>query len=519
LEQENRVIAGRYRLLGQIGRGGFGSVFRAEQSGLSRHVAVKLLRDPRADSETRARFEREARLVQRLRHPNTVEIVDFGHDDDGSPFIVYELLEGRTLAQALAEDGAFVPERALGVVRQLLKALAEAHASGIVHRDLKPANVMLVPYAGQRDFVKVLDFGIARSLRPDTQVVTAEGDVLGTPAYMAPEQLRGEPPKPSADVYAVGLMLIEMLTARRVFRGAAIDVARAQVGPDPVELPPGFAGTPLGDTIAVAVRKHETARYPDARAMLAALEPQPGKPVAAAPVASLPAPAVPAAPRSTLLPWVLLVVGAAIAVAIATVVAIYWLLAPKPPTARLEPSSVSTPPVPTAVVEPPSIALPISREAALGVAEPSKADLVQVLHDMQRVVRERHPSAKLVELEANSVQAGVVNLLRYGMGNGLTVMAAFEDATTRIELGAYPTGYHVREGINRQGAEPLPEPKCDSRAASRALRGSAAGRDAHYVGLLLVPRPGGRRFVWSFRAEANGSTQNLVDADTCAQLP
>jgi serine/threonine protein kinase len=513
LDQDTRVIAGRYRLLGQVGRGGFGAVFRAEQSGLKRHVAVKLLRDPWADPDTRARFEREARLVQRLRHPNTVEILDFGHDDDGSPFIVYELLEGRTLAQTLAAEGAFSPDRALGVARQLLKALAAAHALGIVHRDLKPSNVMLVPYAGERDFVKVLDFGIARSLRPDTQVVTVEGDVIGTPAYMAPEQLRGEPPKPSADVYAVGLMLIEMLTARRVFRGSPIEVARAQVSPEPIPLPVGFEGTLLGDAIAGAVRKHETARHPDAHTMLAALDGGTKPAPAVAPIVSVPPPVPRPEPRRSLWPWVVAVVGAALVIAVATVAVIYWLLAPAPPAARVE-----TPPVSTPVVEAPAIALPISRDAAIRVTDPSRAELTAIVRDMRRVVHERHPSAKLVGLNASDVRDGVVNLLHHGPGHGLTVQAAFEDATTRIEVSAFPTGYAVREGINRQGEEPLPDPKCDSRVASRAL-GDSAARNAHFVALLFLPRPGGgQKLVWTFRSAANGATLKFVDADTCAPL-
>src|SRR5690606_32609937 len=163
------------------------------------------------------RFNVEAEAVAKLSHPNTVNIYDFGQDTDGSLFIAMEFIEGRSLREVLQKEGPFTPTRAIAIALQVAASLSDAHAHSIVHRDLKTDNVMLQDRGRQKDVVRVLDFGIAK-LRDDNratqQAMTQAGDMLGTPQYMAPEQIRGEAIDGRTDIYALGCMLYEMVTAR-----------------------------------------------------------------------------------------------------------------------------------------------------------------------------------------------------------------------------------------------------------------------------------------------------------------
>jgi serine/threonine-protein kinase len=213
-----REIAGRYRVLAKLGEGGMGAVFRAEQISLKRTVAIKLLRpDVSAAPTLLRRFNAEAELVAKLSHPNTVNIYDFGQDGDGTLFIAMELIDGRSLREVLQREAPVPVPRALAIAAQIAASLADAHAHAIIHRDLKPDNVMLQDRGRERDVVRVLDFGIAK-LRDDTRAtqaaMTQQGDMLGTPQYMAPEQIRAEPIDGRTDIYALGCLLYEMVTAR-----------------------------------------------------------------------------------------------------------------------------------------------------------------------------------------------------------------------------------------------------------------------------------------------------------------
>jgi eukaryotic-like serine/threonine-protein kinase len=217
-EMIGREIAGRYRVLAKLGEGGMGAVFRAEQISLKRTIAVKLLRpDVSAAPALLRRFNAEAELVARLSHPNTVNIHDFGQDRDGTLFIAMELIDGRSLRQVIQREAPIPVPRALAIAAQIAASLADAHAHAIIHRDLKPDNVMLQDRGRERDVVRVLDFGIAK-LRDDTRAthaaMTQQGDMLGTPQYMAPEQIRAEPIDGRTDLYALGCLLYEMVTAR-----------------------------------------------------------------------------------------------------------------------------------------------------------------------------------------------------------------------------------------------------------------------------------------------------------------
>ncbi len=183
--QADTVVAGRYRLLHELGEGGMGSVWVAYDKKLRRPVALKMLKHGYLDSgEALTRFEREAMAVARLRSPNIVELHDYGIHE-GAPYMVMELLEGRDLSAKLKRAGRLRLDVVARIVGQVAKALTVAHDQGIVHRDLKPANVFLVR-AGEEEIVKVFDFGIAKLAREDDGVVTVSGALVGTPAYMSP---------------------------------------------------------------------------------------------------------------------------------------------------------------------------------------------------------------------------------------------------------------------------------------------------------------------------------------------
>jgi len=268
------VIGGRYRIDAPIGGGGFGTVFRATQLNLGRPVAVKVLHAALALTENAlARFRREAELAQQLTHPNIVRVFDFGQTDQGFPFIVWEYLDGVTIDRAIAQQGPMSPARVVHVASQILKALMEAHATGIIHRDIKPANVVLCDFTGEPDFVKVLDFGVAKAVGEQGVTMTNAASPVGTPSYMAPEQVRNEPVSAATDLYALGLMMVEMMTGRVVFQGrSVVDVFMAQASADPPPIPPAILSSPLGAVIQRATQKHPGYRYASAAEMLLELE-------------------------------------------------------------------------------------------------------------------------------------------------------------------------------------------------------------------------------------------------------
>jgi serine/threonine-protein kinase len=221
-----RTIAGRYRIVAKLGEGGMGAVYRGEQTSLKRAVAIKLLRPELSTNQMiLRRFNAEAEAVAKLSHPNTVIVYDFGQDTDGSLFIAREYIEGKSLRSAIGREGPFSPARAIAIALQVAASLSDAHSHSIVHRDLKPDNVMLQERGRQKDIVRVLDFGIAK-LRDDNratqQAMTQAGDMLGTPQYMAPEQIRGEAIDGRTDIYALGCMIYEMVTARLPFEAPTI---------------------------------------------------------------------------------------------------------------------------------------------------------------------------------------------------------------------------------------------------------------------------------------------------------
>ena len=213
------MLVDKYVIIGRISKGGMGAVYRAMQLPVEREVAFKVLRTEMEGSDkSRDRFIREARAVSRLTHPNIITLYDFGFDDDQHPYMVMEYAPGQDMGRWLRQ-GDLTIERILHVIRQLLSALDAAHAEGIIHRDLKPENMIITQTSRDRDCVKLLDFGIARMINEtNTRGLTREGEVFGTPHYMAPEQAQGaKTVGPQADIYAVGIMLYELITGEPAF--------------------------------------------------------------------------------------------------------------------------------------------------------------------------------------------------------------------------------------------------------------------------------------------------------------
>lgn len=212
---------GRYRILGELGRGAMGVVYLAEQGAIGRKVALKVLAESCRDNpQITERFLREARLADRTGHEHIVKIFDSGRAAGGLPFLAMEFLQGETLSQLLRREAPLPAVRIRHIALQICAALGAAHRCGVVHRDLKPGNIILIERDGDRDFVKLLDFGIARQLVPgdeDPTSITVTGQLLGTPAFMAPEQCRGETVDGRADLYALGCILYQMLTGSLPF--------------------------------------------------------------------------------------------------------------------------------------------------------------------------------------------------------------------------------------------------------------------------------------------------------------
>ncbi len=210
-----RVIADRYRMEELLGRGGMGVVYRVEHVNIGKIMAMKLLHGALArDKDTVKRFKREAELVSRLDHTNTVQVFDFGQSE-GMMYLVMEYLPGRDLGQVLKEDGPLSFPRVARIGAQVCGSVGQAHELGVVHRDLKPENVMLIEGSAVPDFVKVLDFGLAKLREQEemgAQSITRQGSILGTPYYMAPEHIRGEPVDQRSDVYALGALMYKALT-------------------------------------------------------------------------------------------------------------------------------------------------------------------------------------------------------------------------------------------------------------------------------------------------------------------
>lgn len=253
------LLAGRYRLVNQIAAGGVGEVWRAEDQMLARPVAVKLLRAEYAQhAETRARFRFEAQHAASLSHPAIAQVYDY-HEGDSEfrPFIVMELIDGPSLADVLA-DGPIDPERVMDIVAQATAGLDAAHQSGLVHRDIKPANLLLTS-AGQ---VKITDFGIAHAA--GSAPITRYGQLIGTPAYLAPERVAGQTAGPASDLYSLGILAHECLTGVRPYEGTPMEIVLAH-GQRALPALPWSVPAPVARFIAELTSRDPAARPASAR--------------------------------------------------------------------------------------------------------------------------------------------------------------------------------------------------------------------------------------------------------------
>jgi serine/threonine-protein kinase len=278
-----RVIAGNFRIERLIGQGAMGNVYKAEQLSLGKAVAVKVLHAHlMGDERLVGRFKREAKSASKLNHPNSIQIIDSGQDATGTLYIAMELLDGRDLAQVLRDEFPMPLPRVVRIMSQVMAALDEAHAQGVIHRDLKPSNVMLIERRGEKDFVKVCDFGIAKAIGDDKdddreQMLTIQGLVCGTPEYMSPEQARAEPLDGRADLYSAAIILYQLVTGDIPFKADSpmgiVSRHLAEV-PKPPSLRRPDLPIPkqMDELILRGMEKSRELRYPNALAFRAALE-------------------------------------------------------------------------------------------------------------------------------------------------------------------------------------------------------------------------------------------------------
>src|SRR5215218_194743 len=260
-----RVIAGRYRLEARAGEGGMGVVYRARHVLIDRVVALKLIRpDLRGETHLRAWMLREARAANRVDHAHIIDIHDIGETEDGELYLVMEYLVGTALSQELSR-GPMPIARAVDILEQMCAALARAHDLGVVHRDLKSDNILLTARGGRKDYVKILDFGLAAIARDPR--LAPKGAVFGTPEYMSPEQARGEEAGPQSDLYALGVLFFEMLTGQLPFRSddreTLLEMQRSASAPKPRSIKSDV--NPAAEAICLRLlEKDVRKRYQDA---------------------------------------------------------------------------------------------------------------------------------------------------------------------------------------------------------------------------------------------------------------
>lgn len=252
--QELREIDGRFRILSLLGRGATADVYKAQHIILDRIVAIKILHSNRVESqESLQRFHQEARVMSQIEHAQIVTILGFGQLEDGRPYLVMDFVEGQTLAEKIANEGAFDGRRALPLFIQIADGMSAVHQFGILHRDLKPSNVMVSHDSDGAETAKVLDFGLVRGLsEAESQTLTKTGLVPGTPAYMSPEQCKGTPLGVQSDIYSLGCLMYETLCGTPPFSGASpLALMSQQVDtkvitvPGKKRLPPGLAAIVL----------------------------------------------------------------------------------------------------------------------------------------------------------------------------------------------------------------------------------------------------------------------------------
>ena len=387
-----QMVAGRFKVEELIGQGGMGKVYRARHLALDRLICLKMLKPALLEDPTLVgRFEREAKAASRLNHPNGIQILDFGRDTDGGLFIAMEYVQGKDLRIVLRDEWPLEEARLCNIMSQVLSALGEAHAHNVIHRDLKPENIMVEQRRDQLDFVKVLDFGIAKILDSDMPGLTRADVVCGTPQYMAPEQATGSSLDQRCDLYAVGVILYQMATGHLPFDGQnSMEVLTKHVNEPPVPPRTRQPDAPISEAmeslILRALEKEPALRPQTAeefrQLLLAVAKKKPLLEITADPLITpshntLPTaqpPTVPLAFEPVPQPRARLFVGAAAAVAVLGIVAGLVLRSRQTPSAPLAP-----PPVAAATPAAPPSAPPVQVSR-----DPAKAqELVQRASEWQ----------------------------------------------------------------------------------------------------------------------------------------
>ncbi|MCC7536406.1 MAG: protein kinase [Deltaproteobacteria bacterium] len=346
-----RIIDGKFEVRGVLGEGAMGRVYRARQVNLDKPVALKVLHKNLANDPLLVkRFHREARAASKLAHPNSLAVIDFGGDKEGTLYIAMELLEGEDLGTVLQREGTLPPERIVDILSQVCLALEEAHEAGIVHRDLKPENIFIQHVRGKAEFVKVCDFGIAKIAEEEggASKVTMAGFVCGTPEYMSPEQARGDALDSRADLYSIGIILYEMLTGQVPFRAeSALGVVTRHLTEQPKPPHEARPDAPIPAALEricmKAIAKKREDRFASAEQLRRALESALHDTAVAGRESAATEPVVPI-PRTGVSP---VVVIAAVVLLGASAVGAWWLATRRPTEITSPRPSAERPPAPT----------------------------------------------------------------------------------------------------------------------------------------------------------------------------
>ncbi|WAS92923.1 serine/threonine protein kinase [Nannocystis punicea] len=467
------LLLGRYQVLERIGDGGMGAVYLAEHTTILKKFAIKVLSAQLSLREDHVdRFMREARAASMINHPNVVEITDFGKTPDGQPFFVMEYLQGKDLAQVLGE-GSLAWKRARPILLQVCSALQAAHEQGIVHRDIKPGNILLVKRGSTAEHVKVLDFGIAKvqTHDPDVKGLTQSGVIVGTPEYMSPEQGWGQSVDHRGDIYALGVLLYELLTSKIPFSGSTMmEVLNRHMFEVPDIRHPNIPEE-VGAIILKAMQKDRSLRFQSMNEVAAAIE---AVGTGASPVTvvdeEIKTPwgpvtarfnAVPAQQRS----WVWLSVLSAVVAVGAVVYAMVPVDGGPPPAPVAAP--VIVPPTPAPVVEQPKIVVaPETERVRFKITTPGVEAQILDAKDQGQLGLTSDPSG--IEIEKSEVPR---SLILRAAGHEDLVFEVVPDQDKSFERQLTPKAAPTP---TPQPAHPQPKPKPDKKPNKPPVEAKAA---------------------------------------------
>ncbi len=473
-----KVIDGRYQVDGVLGQGGMGIVYRGKHKLIDKRVAIKVLRGEMArDKEVTDRFLQEARAASAIGNPHIIDISDFGVLPDGATYFIMEYLDGKPLSTVMEEARPLPVSRILHIAKQIAQGLSAAHAAGIVHRDLKPDNVMLIARGQEKDFVKILDFGIAK-VSGETAKLTKAGSVFGTPHYMSPEQAAGAAVNHKTDIYSLGVMLYEMAAGKVPFDAEnfmgilTMHMYKAPVPmralvPAPQEIPSGLDAVVLKclskkvdqryesmDALVEDLERLEKGTMPEAVAEMMARSGGFNVPADYFRSSIMP-PAVPGSPqrRSRRTRWPLVAGAAGVLTAIGIVVAIFARSSASEADARRDPAdkasaAVTTTPVASSAPAPPP-------SATAPVAAPTHAIAVAVQPPDAKVTRDGEVLHNPVVLSLADGESATLLVARGGYVSQ-TVTVASTDASRFVKLVPVPSvhksgGSHVKQGGGHAG--------------------------------------------------------------------